>query len=77
MPYVHLSNGAVKKVANREFNHPEWREKYMPAPHIWHEGGKQYPVIGVYPEEMSLAANESVAPDLSAPETTESEVASL
>jgi len=51
MPYVHLANGDVVKLTEKELKaaHEE-----SGTPHAFHRDGVQHHVIGVYPDEVEL-----------------------
>lgn len=55
MPYVHLSNGDVKRVTTKEL---VANNEQSGSPHVWRENGLEHPVIGVYPEEYEHPKSE-------------------
>lgn len=61
MPYVHLANGDVK-----ELTQDEMVEAFGDGtPMAFRDGGKEYAVIGVYPDAVEV--EETPAPTESAP----------
>lgn len=58
MPYVHLANGDVKKVSDKELNA---NHEASGSTKVFRENGTEHHIIGVYPEEYEYQDEETQA----------------
>lgn len=54
MPYVHLANGEVLTLKQKELDEQVGNS----APNTLHRNGTQHQVIGIYPDDVELTRNE-------------------